>query len=474
MDACPVDSKRIIGGIYGEITSHTLAACRTMAVHDADLKDTVLMPRLFTQSLLTLAGLAAMLSAVAHAEGGIAWTTDFEAAKAQAAKEKKLIFMDIYAEWCPPCKMLEAQTFPDPAVIKLLSEFVPVKVDADKQGDLVEKYSDGSLPTLAVIDANGRLLDSNTGFLDAANLQEWIGIARKAGEEMAALEARVADNPKDAAAGLDLANRYVRTHEGAKALALLKGFSADAVNALPQESQAQFLYTRAMAEFDAEAYEDAVATLRDFATRFEADPRAAEVPQYVMQGLYLAARRAFREDNLPKARELYLEIGKDTSFPGAAETAKMELDRLDLFDKPAKPLDVQEWIVGDAVDLAALKGKVVLLDFFQIADPATEISRPAIEALRDKYKDAGLSVASIAIAFDMLDQQRPDAIGAYVADKNYTHPVALDKDLTKTFLAYAGLGSPWTCIIDKQGKVAYLDFFDEERVPAKVEALLTK
>jgi tetratricopeptide (TPR) repeat protein len=370
--------------------------------------------------------------------------------------------------------MLEAQTFPDPAVQKLLSEFIPVKVDADKQGDLVERYSDGSLPTLAVIDANGRLLDSNTGFLDAANLQEWVGTARKAGEEMAALEARIADNPNDAAGALDLANRYVRVHEGAKALALLKGMSVEAVSKLSDDDQAQFLYTRAMAEFDAETYEDAVKSLKEFASRFPNDPRAAETPQYVMQGLYLAARAAFRMDDLAKARALYLEIGKDTSFPGAAETAKMELDRLDHFGKSAPALDVQEWIVGEAVDLAALKGKVVLLDFFQIADPGTDISRPIVEALRDKHKDAGLTVASIAIAFDMLDEQRPDAIGAYVADKNYTHPVALDKELTKTFLAYSGLGSPWTCIIDKEGKVAYLDFFDEERVPAKVAALLAK
>lgn len=437
------------------------------------------MARIFTPAARGIGSivLALFLASATHAtaaEGGIAWTTDFEAAKAQAAKEKKLIFMDIFAVWCPPCKMLESETFPDPAVQKLLSEFVPVKIDADKQGDIVEKYSDGSLPTLAVIDANGRLLDSNAGFLDAANLQEWVGIARKAGEEMAALEAQVADNPNDAASALDLANRYVRVHEGARALALLKAISDEAVAKLPEADQGQFYYTRAMAEFDAEEYENAVKSLKEFAGRFPNDPRAAEVPQYVLQGLYLAARHAFRVDDLAKARELYLEIGKDTSFPGAAETAKMELDRLDLFGKPAPALNVQEWIVGDAVDLAALKGKVVLLDFFQIADPATEISRPAIEALRDKHKEAGLTVASIAIAFDMLEQQQPAAIGAYVADKNYTHSVALDTELTKTFLAYSGLGSPWTCIIDKEGKVAYLDFFDEERVPAKLEALLAK
>lgn len=420
--------------------------------------------------------IALMLAALPlhAAEGGVTWLTDFEAAKAAAVKEKKLIFMDIYADWCPPCKMLDKDTFPAPEVQKLLGEFIPVKIDADKQGEIVEKYSDGSLPTLAVIDEKGRLLDSTAGFLDAPSFVEWLQTARKSGEQLAKLEATVADNPTDAASGLALANQYIRIREGGKALGILQAIPSESVAKLPEADQAQFLYTRGMAEFEAETFFDGVATLKDFAAKFPNDPRAADIGQYILQGNYLGARKAFKDGDLKRAREAFAELATNTNIPGAAETAQMELTRIDMFGKPAPALQVTDWLVGDAVDLAKLKGKVVLIDFFQIADPGTETSRPAVAELHAKHAAAGLEVVSIAVAFDMLEEQTPEKIGAFVGQHEYGYPVGIDNELTKTFLAYSGMGSPWSAIVDKDGNIAYLDFYDLDRVPAKIAELLSK
>jgi hypothetical protein len=52
--------------------------------------------------------------------------------------------------------------------------------------------------------------------------------------------------------------------------------------------------------------------------------------------------------------------------------------------------------------------------------------------------------------------------------------VGIDNELTKTFLAYSGMGSPWSAIVDKDGNIAYLDFYDLDRVPAKIAELLSK
>jgi thiol:disulfide interchange protein len=40
----------------------------------------------------------------------------FEEALVQSKKQKKMIFIDAYASWCGPCKMLDRNTFPDRSV----------------------------------------------------------------------------------------------------------------------------------------------------------------------------------------------------------------------------------------------------------------------------------------------------------------------------------------------------------------------
>ncbi|MBW6479654.1 MAG: thioredoxin family protein [Bacteroidales bacterium] len=40
-------------------------------------------------------------------EGMVFFTGTWDEALAQAKKENKLIFLDIYASWCAPCKMLK-------------------------------------------------------------------------------------------------------------------------------------------------------------------------------------------------------------------------------------------------------------------------------------------------------------------------------------------------------------------------------
>lgn len=412
-------------------------------------------------------------SAVAADEGS-PWFTDFAKAKEAAAKENKLIFMDIYADWCPPCKLLEEHTFSDDGVKKLLSEFVLMKVNADKQMELVEAYSDGSLPTLVMLDAEGNMLDSTMGFLDPAAFTEWVGQARNAKQELEALVSKVTANPDDVEAALDLANRYVTVRQGARAAEVLAKISPEAVDKLSPENQAQLLFTKAMASFEASDYDASVATFREFKGKFPNDPRVGDMDQYILRGIFLGAREAFRAGDLDRAKAGYTELSADTTIPGAAEIAKVELERIEKFGKPGAPLDIAEWAAGKGVTLSELKGKVVLLDFFQIADPGTDISRPAIAALLHKHASAGLEAVGIAIAFDEQDKQTPSMIKTYVSDHEYIYPVGIDKDMTSTFLAYTGMGSPWTAILDRNGNLAYLDFFEEERITAKIEALLSE
>lgn len=78
--------------------------------------------------LLLFALVAIGLSAKAQT---ITWHSFEEAAKLNA-KEKKLIFIDLYTDWCGWCKVMDRTTFADPVVAKYMTEkFYAVKFNAE-------------------------------------------------------------------------------------------------------------------------------------------------------------------------------------------------------------------------------------------------------------------------------------------------------------------------------------------------------
>lgn len=117
----------------------------------------------------------------------IRWLTSMEAAQKESKKSGKPIFADFYATWCPPCKMLEAQTYPDPAVVAESQGFVMLKIDTDKQTDLAMKYGISSLPTPATLRASGEPIVATSGFLEAG---EFVQFLREAKSRMAKAPAK--------------------------------------------------------------------------------------------------------------------------------------------------------------------------------------------------------------------------------------------------------------------------------------------
>ncbi|MDR1593803.1 MAG: DUF255 domain-containing protein [Prevotellaceae bacterium] len=66
-------------------------------------------------------------------KGQVKWMT-FDDAVAATKKEPRKIFVDIYADWCGWCKVLDRDTFSDSVVAKILNEqYYPVKLDAESR-----------------------------------------------------------------------------------------------------------------------------------------------------------------------------------------------------------------------------------------------------------------------------------------------------------------------------------------------------
>ncbi|MFH6959505.1 thioredoxin family protein [Flavobacterium aquidurense] len=87
----------------------------------------------------------------------------------KAKKENKPIFLDIYATWCGPCKMLKKNTFSDKEVGDYYNtNFINIAIDSEtKEGrELVDKYRIEGYPTLLILDKNGKQIAKQLGFVE--------------------------------------------------------------------------------------------------------------------------------------------------------------------------------------------------------------------------------------------------------------------------------------------------------------------
>ncbi len=70
-------------------------------------------------------------------ESLVKWMT-FEQAIEKSKTEKRKIFIDVYTDWCGWCKVMDKNTFNDPAVAEILNtKFYAVKFDAEQKEDIV-------------------------------------------------------------------------------------------------------------------------------------------------------------------------------------------------------------------------------------------------------------------------------------------------------------------------------------------------
>lgn len=97
----------------------------------------------------------------------------WDTAMQKAAAEHKYIFLDAYATWCGPCKLLKRTSFKDKDVAAFFNEhFINVSMDVEKgKGpELASKWRILGIPTLIVFDATGQPVLQSTGYLKAEDL----------------------------------------------------------------------------------------------------------------------------------------------------------------------------------------------------------------------------------------------------------------------------------------------------------------
>jgi thioredoxin-like negative regulator of GroEL len=123
----------------------------------------------------TLAVAALFVGAGSASAQEVRWRADYAAARKDAAAAGKPLLLDFAAEWCGPCKRMEATTFRTPAVVAAVNAaVVPVRVDADKDAWLVKAAGIQAFPTLILLSPEGKVIARREGFADAAEVTAFL------------------------------------------------------------------------------------------------------------------------------------------------------------------------------------------------------------------------------------------------------------------------------------------------------------
>jgi thiol-disulfide isomerase/thioredoxin len=124
----------------------------------------------------------------------------------------------------------------------------------------------------------------------------------------------------------------------------------------------------------------------------------------------------------------------------------------------------QEGIDGKLVDIEALKGKVVVIDFWGSWCGPCRRSHPHLKAIYNKYHDKGLEM--IGIAYEGGTPQGKDSIWrkAVKEDGMTWLQVLNDPDRTDLTKLYSVTAFPTKLIINREGKIVFRvsDSFSEE------------
>ncbi len=128
-----------------------------------------------------------LISFNSEAQNKINWMTIEQAYTQMQVKPKKTI-IDVYTSWCGWCKVMDKETFTDPAVVKYINEnYYPVKLDAESTKSITlgtNKYEYDaskrsnkiafdllggkmSYPSIVYLDENFNMIQPVPGYMDA-------------------------------------------------------------------------------------------------------------------------------------------------------------------------------------------------------------------------------------------------------------------------------------------------------------------
>jgi len=114
------------------------------------------------------------------------------------------------------------------------------------------------------------------------------------------------------------------------------------------------------------------------------------------------------------------------------------------------------WFNSSPLTLAALRGKVVLVDFWTYTCINCIRTLPYLRSWHDRYSDAGLVIIGVHTP-EFEFEKSADNLRSAISDYQLTYPIVQDNDYA-TWRAYSNRFWPAKYLIDKSGTIRYRHF----------------
>ena len=116
-------------------------------------------------------GTAVAPNAVTQRTASLNWESDYDTALDKAKKDKKLVMVDVYTDWCGWCKKLDKTTYSDKTVQEtLVKNFVTLKINPEKSqknAALAKQFGARGYPHIVFLDDSGKKISEIRGYVSA-------------------------------------------------------------------------------------------------------------------------------------------------------------------------------------------------------------------------------------------------------------------------------------------------------------------